>query len=149
MISLRKLVLFLVGAIAMMVPVHTKADQKTYNWPVTGVIDGDTLSVDASKDFILPIRIRVNGIDTPEKGSLAKCQEESQKALVAKIFVTRVISSAQKSKQQIVFRNIKWDKYGGRVIADVYIDGNLLSDMLVEKNLAIRYTGNKKSSWSK
>jgi endonuclease YncB( thermonuclease family) len=39
------------------------------------------------------------------------------------------------------------DKYGGRVLGDVFLDGKRLSEMLIANGFARRYHGEKKSSW--
>ena len=41
----------------------------------------------------------------------------------------------------------EWDKYGGRVLGHVIIDGQSLSDMLIRAGLARPYHGEAKSSW--
>jgi endonuclease YncB( thermonuclease family) len=120
---------------------------KVYYWQVMSVVDGDTLSVDGSKDFALPIKVRVKGIDTPEKGSLAKCQGEKNLANRATQQTLMYIQKAKKAGYQISFENIEWDKYGGRVLADVYLAGDSLGDLLVRDGLAKKYTGGKKESW--
>jgi endonuclease YncB( thermonuclease family) len=120
---------------------------KVYYWQVTSVVDGDTLNVDGSKDFALPIKVRVKGIDTPEKGSLAKCQGEKNLANRATQQTLMYIQKAKKAGYQISFENIEWDKYGGRVVADVYLAGDKLGDLLIRDGLAKKYDGGKKSSW--
>lgn len=49
-----------------------------FAWPVVRVIDGDTAAVDASADLPAPLtelRIRVRGVDTPETGHRARCDD--------------------------------------------------------------------------
>lgn len=122
-------------------------NSKVYYWQVTSVVDGDTLKVDASKDFALPIKVRVKGIDTPEKGGLAKCQGEKNLGNRATQQTLFYIQKAKKAGYQISFENIEWDKYGGRVVADVYLAGDKLGDLLIRDGLAKKYTGGKKESW--
>jgi endonuclease YncB( thermonuclease family) len=40
-----------------------------------------------------------------------------------------------------------WDKYGGRVLGDVILDGKSLREMLIEKGYAREYYGEAKTSW--
>jgi len=40
-----------------------------------------------------------------------------------------------------------WDKFGGRVLGDVLIDGQSLTKMLIEKGYAREYYGDAKESW--
>ena len=90
--------------------------------------DGDTIRFDlpryppiAGKD----IRVRVNGIDTPEiKG---KCEKEKYDAKQAQQMVTDILKDAD----QIVLRNMERGKYF-RIAADVIVDGESLGDLLVE-----------------
>jgi endonuclease YncB( thermonuclease family) len=43
----------------------------------------------------------------------------------------------------------KWDKFGGRVLGDVIIDGKSLRHALIAKGYAREYYGDKKESWCK
>jgi endonuclease YncB( thermonuclease family) len=40
-----------------------------------------------------------------------------------------------------------WDKYGGRVLGDVIVDGKPLSQLLIQNGHARAYFGEKKSDW--
>jgi endonuclease YncB( thermonuclease family) len=117
-----------------------------YHWEVKRVIDGDTLEVKA--DFLpeeLNLSVRILGIDTPEKTPRAKCQKEDELAQKASKFTKKLIDNAA----EIVFSNLKWDKYGGRVLANVNIDGVNLGKELIDAGLAREYRGKKKKSWCK
>jgi micrococcal nuclease len=103
--------------------------------------DGDTIT------FNLPglhpiigekISIRVNGIDTPE--IRGECEKEKYDAKQAKEMVADILKDAE----QIVLRNMERGKYF-RIAANVIVDGENLSDMLVEAGMAIRYGGGKKT----
>jgi len=117
-----------------------------YPFNITRVIDGDTVEFEAP--FMpdpLPKRlvIRVLGVDTPEKGSRAKCQKENIMARAATEFTIKSIRGAK-----TLFVELKeHDKYGGRVLGDIIIDGKRLSHMLIDKGLARPYYGEKKASW--
>jgi endonuclease YncB( thermonuclease family) len=41
----------------------------------------------------------------------------------------------------------EWDKYGGRVIGDIMVDGASLRTMLIREGLAREYFGEAKTSW--
>ena len=85
--------------------------------------------------------IRVDGVDTPEiKG---KCEAEKALAVQARDFVTQSLAEAR----SVSFCNPKWGKYGKRVVADVVVDGNLLSELLIEKGLGRPYDGSKREGW--
>jgi micrococcal nuclease len=117
-----------------------------YRWPIIRVIDGDTVEVAARW---LPIElgktvsIRIDGIDTPERGGRAKCAHEAQLAQTAKDFVQKSI--AQSRKQAIMIRS--WDKFGGRILGDILLDGVSIRQQLLERGYAKPYTGGQKISW--
>ena len=103
--------------------------------------DGDTIRFNlpgyppiAGKD----IRVRVNGIDTPEiKG---KCKKEKYEAQQARDMVADILKGAEK----ITLKNMKRGKYF-RIAADVIVDGENLADVLIEAGMAIKYNGGKKT----
>ena len=115
-----------------------------YEWEILRVIDGDTLEI---KNECFPkelkLSVRVLGINTPEKGSRAKCDKEAKLAEKASKFTKQFIGKNKTAS----FRNIKWDKYGGRLLADVEINGKNLAGELVKNNYARSYDGKKKGSW--
>ena len=115
-----------------------------YEWEILRVVDGDTLEI---KNECFPkelkLSVRVNSVDTPEKGSRAKCDKEAKLAEQASKFTKQFVGKNKKA----TFRNIKWDKYGGRLLADVEINGKSLADELVKNNYARSYDGKKKGSW--
>jgi endonuclease YncB( thermonuclease family) len=118
-----------------------------YEWPVLGVVDGDTLKVHLPglPMELQPVKVRVRGIDTPElKG---KCASEKKMAQAASSFTGRLVDAARVAGRPIYFSRIDWDKYGGRIDADVAIDGRSLGDMLVGAGLARRYDGGKRGGW--
>jgi micrococcal nuclease len=115
-------------------------------YKINRVIDGDTVEI--AVDFLpspLPpkLSIRVLGVDTPEKAPRAKCDAEAAKAKMASEFTKSAVQLATEIDVQIK----TWDKYGGRVLGDVYLDGHSLAEMLIEAELARPYQGEAKSSW--
>ena len=118
----------------------------TYDATVLRIIDGDTVAFSAP---FLPdplkkeLSIRVFGVDTPEKGHRAQCPSED---LLGKAATNFTKDSIQKAKKlQIVLMD--WDKYGGRVLGDVLIDGQSLRMLLINKGYAREYYGEAKTSW--
>ena len=117
-----------------------------YDFKVLRVIDGDTVEIEA--DFLPPplkptLKLRILGVDTPEKKSRAKCASESRLAEKASMFTQKTISDGLIKKIQIK----SWDKYGGRVLGDIIVDGQSLKDLLLSKGLAKPYDGGKKVGW--
>ena len=143
---IKKLILLL-----LIVPVLTIAQPKqksgvTYDAVITRVIDGDTVAFQA--DFLpAPLKkelsIRVYGVDTPEKGFRAACASEAHRGEAASAFTKQVI--AQATQRQVVIMD--WDKYGGRVLGDVILNGQSLRVMLIQNGFAREYYGEAKTSW--
>ena len=135
----------------LIVPVLAMAQAKqrpgvTYDAVITRVIDGDTVAFQA--DFLpAPLKkelsIRVFGVDTPEKGFRAQCASEAQRGEAASAFTKQAVAAS--TQRQIVL--IDWDKYGGRVLGDVLLDGKSLRQMLITKGFAREYYGEAKQSW--
>lgn len=140
---------FVGGTIAPGINYRTK--EKLYSWPIVGVIDGDTIKVNIPSfpEELNPVSIRVRGIDTPEKSKqFAKCENEIILAKQATMFTKTVIFKAMDENRSIKFSQLSWDKYGGRIDANVHIGGKTqLSELLIKNGFARSYDGGKKSSW--
>ena len=118
----------------------------TYDANITRVIDGDTVAFEAAwlpDPLKKELSIRVFGVDTPEKGHRAQCPSEAQRGEAATKFTKEMIASSQ--KRQVVLMD--WDKYGGRVLGDVILNGQSLRAMLISKGYAREYYGEAKTSW--
>lgn len=121
-------------------------ESKLYDWKVDRVLDGDTVKF---KVGFLPtelkpfLSVRINGVDTPEKKPRSKCDKEDELAQKATKFTRAALASAKSVNVSIT----KWDKYGGRIIGDVILDGKSLSAMLIESGNAYEYHGGAKRSW--
>ena len=89
------------------------------------------------------LSIRVFGVDTPEKGHRAMCPSEDQRGQAATAFTKNAISKAQKRQVAIA----DWDKYGGRVLGDILLDGQSLRMMLIQNGFAREYYGEAKTAW--
>ncbi len=144
-----KKILALLALTALMATPSWAQKQKegvTYDVNITRVIDGDTVAFEAP---FLPeppkkeLSIRVFGVDTPEKGFRAKCPSEDQRGQNATAFTKKMVAAA--GKRQVVLMD--WDKYGGRVLGDVLLDGKSLRMMLITNGFAREYYGEAKQSW--
>ena len=117
-----------------------------YDFPITRIIDGDTVAFEAN---FLPdplkqeLSIRVYGVDTPEKSWRAECDSEAAWGEQASQFTKDQLNGATVIQVAIY----KWDKFGGRVLGDIIIDGKSLRYMLIENGFAREYYGDKKKSW--
>ena len=113
---------------------------------VTSIYDGDTFRANLKgyPEIIgNRIGVRINGIDTPEMRG--QCQKEKNLARQAKELTVTQLRGAKK----IELRNMKRGKYF-RIVADVYVDGKSLGEMLVKRSLAVPYDGGHKGKdWCK
>jgi endonuclease YncB( thermonuclease family) len=118
-----------------------------YDYQILRVIDGDTVEFEANflpEPLHQKLSLRILGVDTPEKMPRAHCNLENLKSLNAKLFTEQEIMNA--TKVQVLIK--KWDKYGGRVLGDVILDGMPLSQKLLDKGYARSYDGEgPKSNW--
>tara|TARA_Y100000992_G_C21009108_1_gene370211 strand:+ start:177 stop:605 length:429 start_codon:yes stop_codon:yes gene_type:complete len=105
--------------------------------------DGDTcyVTMPALPKTLSKMTVRILGIDTPELRG--KCSKEKELAMKARIFANNTFREAR----VIEFKDLKWDKYGGRILSNVYLDGYLYADMIINEQLARPYDGGKKEGW--
>lgn len=138
-------------ALLLIVPCLVLAQGKqkpgvAYDAVITRVIDGDTVAFQAP---FLPaplkpeLSIRVFGVDTPEKGHRAQCESENARGQAATAFTKAAI--AQATTRQVILMD--WDKYGGRVLGDILLNGQSLRQMLIANGFAREYYGEAKTSW--
>jgi endonuclease YncB( thermonuclease family) len=118
----------------------------TYDAQIIRISDGDTIVISAP---FLPaplkpeLAVRIYGVDTPEKGHRAQCPQEDQRAQAASAWTTQLIRSAP--KHQVIL--YKWDKFGGRVIGDIVVNGQSVRRGLIANGHAREYYGEAKTSW--
>jgi len=118
----------------------------TYDVEIIKVTDGDTVVFAAPwlpKPLKPQLAVRVYGVDTPEKGHRAQCPQEAQRGEMASQFTKNAV--AKSLKRQVVLYD--WDKFGGRVLGDVLLDGQSLRAALIQNGLAREYYGEAKQSW--
>ena len=105
------------------------------------IYDGDTFKARA-RIWIgqeLSTSIRINGIDTPE--IRGKCEQEKVLARKAKVRLHGLLVG------RVELRNVRNGKYAGRVLADVYANGENVIDALIAEGHARRYDGGARESW--
>lgn len=143
-----KLYIFIALLIAIIVPAYAQKQPQgvTYDAQIVRVNDGDTVVISAP---FLPqplkpeLAVRIFGVDTPEKGFRAQCPSEDQRGQAATEFTKKAVNAAQ--KRQVVLYG--WDKFGGRVLGDVILNGQSLRAMLIQNGFAREYYGDAKQSW--
>ncbi len=143
-----KLYLFLALAVAIIVPAYAqKAPQGvTYDAQIIRVNDGDTVVISAPflpKPLKPELAIRIYGVDTPEKGHRAQGPSEDQRGQTATAFTKNAVATTQ--KHQVTLYG--WDKFGGRVLGDIILNGVSLRSELIRNGFAREYFGEAKQSW--
>lgn len=105
------------------------------------VIDGDTVDLTLDLGFYAYTqqRFRLDGLNTPEMNS--KDPSERVKAAEVKNFVIRVVGAAT----CIEVTSTRTEKYG-RWLAELWLDGVSLNNLLLGKGLAIPYSGGSRSN---
>ena len=143
---MKKILTVLLLTISTIAVAQKKPQGVTYDANILRVSDGDTVVIEAP---FLPaplkkeLAVRVFGVDTPEKGFRAKCPQEDQRGQAASAFTKQAVANAQ--KRQVVLYD--WDKFGGRVLGDVILNGQSLRAMLIQNGFAREYYGEAKQSW--
>jgi endonuclease YncB( thermonuclease family) len=87
--------------------------------------------------------VRIYGVDTPEKGHRAACPAEAAAAERASAWTQALVASS--ARHQVIL--YKWDKFGGRVIGDIVVDGQSVRRGLIANGHAREYYGEAKTSW--
>ena len=112
---------------------------------VTYIIDGDTFVGDVilpDKTEVKSVKIRLRNVDTPELHG--KCESEIKRAKYAKQRLSELIPV----NSIVEIKNVKNDKYAGRIDANVYDNANRdIGSVLIKENVGRRYSGEKRKSW--
>ena len=139
------LILFLLAS-----PSH--AQEQMYIYKPVKITDGDTIKLDVSKESPLikklGLSVRIKGIDAPERGSKAKCEKEKIKAEEAQKFVNELVGVIE--EKELLLSEVKNDRYGNRIVANVKVGGVDIAKALLNRGLAVPYTGEgQKPNWCK
>ena len=137
-------------AVLLLVPALVFA-QKTpkgvvYDAQILQVSDGDTVVI-AAPFLPAPLKpqlaVRIYGVDTPEKGHRAQCPGEDVRGQAASVFTKNLVQASQ--QRQVILYG--WDKFGGRVLGDIILNGQSLRAELIRNGHAREYYGDAKLSW--
>jgi endonuclease YncB( thermonuclease family) len=143
---MKKIILLLALAIPVLAMSQKTPKGVTYDANIIKVSDGDTIVI-AAPFLPAPLKpqlaVRIFGVDTPEKGFRAKCESENQRGLAASEFTKKLVNASQ-TRQVIIY---DWDKFGGRVLGDMILDGKSLRQQLIANGFAREYFGEAKQSW--
>jgi endonuclease YncB( thermonuclease family) len=109
---------------------------------VVDVYDGDTITVAAYQGKrAYGFKVRLRGIDTPElrtRRAVEKAAATRARDYLRELALNCVVSVSR----------IENDKYGGRYLADVSLNGRSLADTMLEHGLARPYAGKAKKPWT-
>jgi endonuclease YncB( thermonuclease family) len=139
------LILLLVPTLAL---AQGKMPKKSavYDAQIIRVSDGDTIVI-AAPFLPAPLKpelaVRIFGVDTPEKGWRGQCDSEKQRGEAASVFTKNLVQASQ--QRQVVLYG--WDKFGGRVLGDIILNGQSLRAQLIANGFAREYYGDAKQSW--
>jgi endonuclease YncB( thermonuclease family) len=138
------LLLFLVPVLAF--AQKMPKNSATYDAQIIRVSDGDTIVI-AAPFLPAPLKpelaVRVFGVDTPEKGHRAQCPSEDARGQAASEFTKNAVKNTK--RHQVILYS--WDKFGGRVLGDMILDGVSLRAELIRNGFAREYYGDAKQSW--
>ena len=141
-----KKLLLLLFAVPLLVFAQKTPQGVTYDAQIIRVTDGDTIVIAAPflpKPLKPELAIRVYGVDTPEKGFRGQCDSEKQRGEAATVFTKGLINASQ--QRQVILYG--WDKFGGRVLGDLILNGQSLRAALIANGFAREYYGDAKQSW--
>jgi endonuclease YncB( thermonuclease family) len=117
-----------------------------YDAQILQVSDGDTVVI-AAPFLPAPLKpqlaVRVYGVDTPEKGFRGQCDSEKSRGEAASVFTKNLVQASQ--QRQVILYG--WDKFGGRVLGDIILNGQSLRAELIRNGHAREYYGDAKQSW--
>ena len=141
-----KRLLVLLALLPMLAWAQKQPQGVLYDAKIVRVNDGDTVVI-AAPYLPAPLKpelaVRIYGVDTPEKGFRAQCPSEDQRGQAATAFTKNAVTTTQ--KHQVVLYG--WDKFGGRVLGDIILNGVSLRAELIKNGFAREYFGEAKQSW--
>ena len=112
---------------------------------VEKIVDGDSFIgniILADGIEVLSVAVRLRNVDTPEIHG--ECDDEIRKAQYAKQRLGELIPEGS----TIEIKNIKNDKYPGRIDANVFDSaGRDVGLVLVKEKVGRSYSGGKRESW--
>ena len=125
-----------------------------YDAKLVRVVDGDTieLGVELWPGLIQRVNIRLDGINTPEKRintKKIKDQGRRDRAICEKTagIAAAEFTQAFVGKGSITVDGVRNGKFAGRVLGNVFVDGNSLADALLASGHARLYDGGKRQPW--
>ena len=114
-----------------------------YRAEVVRVIDGDTveLAVHLWPGLVQRVNLRLDGANTPEKRGASACEMAQGKK------ATEFTQIFLKDTAVVMVSGIHHDKYAGRMLGRLSVDGKDLGAALIAAGLAREYHGEKREPW--
>ena len=106
------------------------------------VIDGDTFEMNGET-------IRISNIDAPESGSRAECMAEAHLAVVATQALNDLLGTEYVANGRAILPTLRRegrDRYGRTLARVTLAQGGDAGDLMVERDLAARWTG-QRADW--
>ena len=147
---MNKLLLLLLLTVPVLAFAQKTPQGVTYDAQILRITDGDTVVIAAPflpKPLKPELAVRVFGVDTPEKGFRAQCESEKQRGEAASAFTKNAIATAAAQGGKFQATLYGWDKFGGRVLGDILVNGQSLRAALIANGFAREYYGEAKQSW--
>jgi len=106
-----------------------------YKAKIERVVDGDTVDAFVDLGFSVWIKqsLRLYGIDTPETRTLDLVEKVA--GLACKKWLEEQVAAAK----EVTIKSIKVDKYGGRYLAILYLDGRDINQEMLNNGMAKPY----------
>ena len=114
------------------------------------VVDGDTVDIAMANEWnqIFKYRVRLLGIDTPEKKPLKSNPDREQEIAAAKQSSQAMINKLQENNNIVTILLSKPDKYG-RLLGTLYDkNGEDINQWMIQQGHATAYFGQTKKSFS-
>ena len=117
-----------------------------YPVEILRVLDGDTFEARVRVWFGQEITtlVRIRGIDAPELK--ARCRDELRGAMASRDALARLLAAGAP-----FLRDVSHDKYGGRVVASIFVAGAGASEdvaaTMIASGMARPYGGGRRDDW--
>lgn len=105
--------------------------------------DGFKMRVHCWPPFCKSVNVRILNMDAPEMDGPTKWERD--KAIRARDYLRKRLRWAI----WITVDVQKWDKWGGRVLAYVNINGKCIAETMIAEGLARPYDGGKREPWTR
>lgn len=152
--------LFLALMVLLLVPVKEIIAKEKLLYPgpykadVYYITDGDTFFARAHlwPGLNADVNIRLLGVDTPETRR-PKCDSEKVAGKAATAYLMELLGSTYrgavlgKPLATVELRNVKRGKYAGRILADVFYNGQNVTEAILKAGHGRVYDGGKREGW--